>query len=176
MNKWKYEGHRCKQMLQIHILSTQMEKKKKWAQKMQNHLLAKLLSKIHSQLGFSFQNSVEYLPVWLKSIHWTQRENRAISKVREHSLCFPHTLCGILSMCLSWFDIQDRRLGSHWGHTVLSSCLVVLSTKEKSFLRNLSSDFIFLLLPGLISCGLLLSHFNITEFHKFQNSYPQCQF
>lgn len=28
MNKWKYEGHRCKQMLQIHILSTQMGKKK----------------------------------------------------------------------------------------------------------------------------------------------------
>lgn len=27
MNKWKYEGHRCKQMLQTHVLSSQMERK-----------------------------------------------------------------------------------------------------------------------------------------------------
>lgn len=37
--------------------------KEKWAQKMQKHLLAKLLRKIDSQLGFSFQNSIEYLPL-----------------------------------------------------------------------------------------------------------------
>ena len=60
MNKWKYKGHRCKQMLQIHMLSSQ-KVKKKWAQKMQNHSLTKISSKINSQLGFSFQKSVQYL-------------------------------------------------------------------------------------------------------------------
>lgn len=60
MNKWEYKGHRCKQMLQIHMLSSQKEGKK-WAQKMQNHSLTKISSKINSQLGFSFQRSVQYL-------------------------------------------------------------------------------------------------------------------
>lgn len=61
MNKWKYEGHRCKQMLQIYILSSQVERKV--GTENANYLLATLLSKVHSQLGFSFQNSTEYLPL-----------------------------------------------------------------------------------------------------------------
>lgn len=103
-------------------------KKKKWAQKMQNHLLAKLLSKIHSQLGFSFQNSVEYLPLRVKSIHWTQRENRAIYKARG-TLCFPHTLCDILS-CV-FLDLTDT-IGA-WGHSgaTLSSAAVLLFCQQK---------------------------------------------
>lgn len=113
--------------------------KKKWAQKMQNHLLTQLLSKIHAQLGFSFQNSVECLPLRVTSIHWTQRENRAICKARG-TLCFPHTLCDILSMV--FLDLTDKigTRGAHRGHAVLGSCPVVLSTKEKSFLRNRSSS------------------------------------
>lgn len=107
--------------------------KEKWAQKMQNHLLAKLLSKICSHLGFSFQNSIEYLPLWwLESIHWTQRENKAIYKVRGHSLCFLHILCDILSMCLSWFDRQDRHLGSH--RDTLSLAAVFLFCQQKKII------------------------------------------
>lgn len=139
---------------------------------MQNHLLAKLLRKICSQLGFSFQNSIEYLPLgWLESIHWTQRENKAIYTIRGTLSLLPaHPLWHPLRV--SFLIWQTRWApGVTPGHTVLGSCLLVLSTKENNSLGTNQvypqCNFVFLLLPGLLSRELLLTHSISPNFTNF---------
>lgn len=64
--------------------------KEKWAQKMQNHSLTEISSKISSQLGISFQRSIQYLPLLcLEELSLDpNREKKQYIELREHFFCF----------------------------------------------------------------------------------------
>lgn len=112
--------------------------KEKWAQKMQNHSLTEISSKISSQLGISFQRSIQYLPLLcLEELSLDpNREKKQYIELREHFFCFFVSFSApfhhILSTCpfltwqtilASWVVLRPR--------SGLGGCFVVLSTTTK---------------------------------------------
>lgn len=102
--------------------------KEKWAQKIQNHSLTKISSKISSPLGFNFQKSIEHLPLlWLHGLYWAQTETRQHG-TRGHVLsvfCAPSVTSSLRG--LSWFD---SRVGIP-GHTEAALCPRELFCQQK---------------------------------------------
>lgn len=174
MNKWKYNGHGCKHLLQTLIPSSQMERK--MGTENAKPFTDQIASQMSSPLGFNFQKSIKHSPLlWLEGPSLGPDREEAIRNQGTRVLCFLHT---ILShpLCMAFLDLTGE-IGIP-GHTEATLCPRQLFCQQK---KNHSLEtyqvyqectFTFFLPPALISS--FLTQFNITEFHKFHNSCPRC--